>query len=435
MQTSFTAEQLRDPAVASSNQVLRSCVHCGFCTATCPTFLLLGDELDSPRGRIYLIKDMLEAARPATEPVVRHVDRCLSCLSCMTTCPSGVHYMHLVDHARTYIEATYRRPWHDRALRALLAAVLPHPGRFRLAMLGARLARPFAGLLPRHGAPFFRRLRAMLAMVPPGQVQPAALDGTRVHRAEGEHRFRVAVLAGCAQRVLDPSINNATIRLLTRLGCEVVLPAEAGCCGALTHHMGRHDQAMASARANIAAWSREIDGEGLDAIIVNASGCGTMLKDYGFMFRAEQQAEAAARIAALAMDISEALVRFGYAPTRTPAGLTVAYHSACGLQHGQSVTEAPVLLLRKAGFKVVQPAEGHLCCGSAGTYNLLQPDLAARLRARKLERLRATGPDVVAAGNIGCMTQLAGGGLAVAHTVELLDWMAGGPPPKALSVA
>ncbi len=426
MQTGFSLIQLRDPATAASNQVLRTCVHCGMCTATCPTFVLLGDELDSPRGRIYLIKDMLESGRPATGEVVLHIDRCLSCLSCMTTCPSGVHYMHLIDHARTYISQTYRRPWHERLLRALLTAVLPYPERFRRVLGAARLARPFALLLPRRGT-LFRRLRAMLEMAPASLPPAGALDGVGVHSAEGTRRFRVALLAGCAQRVLDPAINDATIRLLTRMGGEVVVAEGAGCCGALTHHMGGHDRAMASARANIAAWSREIDGAGLDAIVMNASGCGTMVKDYGFMFRDEPEAEAAARVSALALDVSEALVKFGYAPQRPPPGMTVAYHAACSLQHGQKVTDPPKLLLRKAGFRVVEPAEGHLCCGSAGTYNLLQPELAARLRTRKLENLLATRPDVVATGNIGCMAQLAGGGVPVVHTVALLDWMGGGP--------
>jgi len=428
MQTRFTAEQLRDPGIAVANKVLRSCVHCGFCTATCPTFVLLGDELDSPRGRIYLIKDMLEAGRPATESVVRHVDRCLSCLSCMTTCPSGVHFMHLVDHARIYIETTYRRPWQERALRALLAWVLPYPGRFRAAVMAAWLARPFAGLLPRRGL-LSRRLRAMLAMAPSRLPPAGTLDGVRIHRAKGARRFRVALLDGCAQRVLDPAINAATIRLLTRLGGEVVVPAGSGCCGALTHHLGRHEPALASVRANVAAWSREAAGEGLDGIVINTAGCGTMVKDYGFLMRGEPEAAAAAKVAALAMDITEALVKFGYVPSRPVPGLTVAYHAACGLQHGQRVTDAPRMLLRRAGFRVVEPAEGHLCCGSAGTYNLLQPDLAIALRQRKLENLHATRPDMVAAGNIGCMTQLAGHGLPVVHTVELLDWMAGGPRP------
>jgi glycolate oxidase iron-sulfur subunit len=434
VQTNFTAEQLRDPDTATANQVLRTCVHCGMCTATCPTFLLLGDELDSPRGRIYLIKDMLESGRPATEAVVRHVDRCLSCLSCMTTCPSGVNYMHLVDHARTYIERTYQRPWHERLLRSVLARVLPYPGRFRLALLGARLGRPFARAIP-GGGMLSRRLRAMLALAPAHLPSPSAVERPRVHPAEGERRGRVALLAGCAQQVLAPSINEATIRLLTRLGVEVVVAKGAGCCGALTHHMGKHDPAMASARANIAAWTAEADGAGLDAIVVNASGCGTTLKDYGFMFREEPEpwAEKAARVSALACDISQFLTRIGYAPTRAPQGLTVAYHSACSLQHGQQVTAEPKALLRRAGFTVVEPAEPHICCGSAGTYNLMQPEIAGRLRARKLENLRATRPDLISAGNIGCLTQLAGDGMPVLHTVELLDWMAGGPKPAALA--
>ena len=436
MQTNFSTQQLRDPDTAVANQILRTCVHCGFCTATCPTFVLLGDELDSPRGRIYLIKDMLESGRAATADVVTHVDRCLSCLSCMTTCPSGVNYMHLVDHARTYIEKTYRRPWHDRLLRGALAAVLPYPGRLRAAMRLAKLAKPLAGALPQQGV-VFKRLRAMLGLVPAALPPPSALAGARVHRAVGTRRARVALLAGCAQPALDPGINDATIRLLTRMGVEVVVAKGVGCCGALTHHMGRHDAAMADARAAIAAWSAEADGEGLDAIVVNPSGCGTTVKDYGFMFRAQPSPwrERAARVSALAVDISELLTRLGYAPTRPPPGLTVAYHAACSLQHGQKITVEPKALLRKAGFSVVEAAESHLCCGSAGTYNLMQPEIASRLRTRKLENIARTKPDLIAAGNIGCITQLAGGGTKVLHTVELLDWMAGGPAPTGVTAA
>jgi glycolate oxidase iron-sulfur subunit len=434
MQTSFTPDQLADPDTAASNQVLRTCVHCGMCTATCPTFVLLGDELDSPRGRIYLIKDMLESGRPATEEVVRHVDRCLSCLSCMTTCPSGVNYMHLVDHARHRIEQTYRRPWHDRALRAVLAAVLPRPALLRAALRAARLARPVARLIPGGSMPA-RRLRALFALAPAHLPPPDTVSRPQLHRAVGTRRSRVALLAGCAQTVLDPAINAATIRLLTRMGVEVVISRGAGCCGALTHHMGKQDQAMAAARANIAAWTAEADAGGLDAIIVNTSGCGTTVKDYGFMFRAEPEhwAEQAARVSALTLDVSEYLTRLGYQPTRPAPGLTVAYHAACSLQHGQRVTAEPKALLRAAGFTVVEPAEGHLCCGSAGTYNIMQPEIATRLRARKLENLLATAPDLVAAGNIGCITQLSGGALPVLHSIELLDWMAGGPEPAALA--
>jgi glycolate oxidase iron-sulfur subunit len=427
MQTNFTAEQLRDPDTASSNAVLRTCVHCGFCTATCPTFLLLGDELDSPRGRIYLIKDMLETGRPATEEVVRHVDRCLSCLSCMTTCPSGVNYMHLVDHARTYIEQTYRRPLPERLLRSLLGVLLPRPGLFRLALKGAGLARPLAGMIPGKSM-LARRMRAMLSLAP-AKVPPASpTERPRIYPAEGVRKARVALLTGCAQQVLMPRINEATVRLLTRLGVEVAVSPDAGCCGALNHHIGQHDRAMALARANIEAWTKEPD---LDAIIINASGCGTTVKDYGFMFRTEPEPlrTNAEKISALTVDITEFLSRFGYAPTRENPGLTVAYHSACSLQHGQRVTAEPKTLLARAGFRVVEPKEPHICCGSAGTYNLLQPEIAGQLRARKLGNLNATKPDLIAAGNIGCITQLSGDKVPVVHTVELLDWMAGGPKP------
>jgi glycolate oxidase iron-sulfur subunit len=431
MQTNFTAEQLRDPDTAEANTQLRTCVHCGFCTATCPTFLLLGDELDSPRGRIYLIKDMLESARPATEEVVRHVDRCLSCLSCMTTCPSGVNYMHLVDHARHYIENTYKRPWPERLLRAALAKTLPYPNRMRAALMGASLARPFAGAIPGQSM-LAKRLRAMLALAPRTIPGRSPLEGARAHAPEGPRKGRVALLAGCAQQVLDPEINDATIRLLTRMGIEVVVAKGAGCCGALTHHMGHHSAAMASAAANITAWTREHEAAGLDAIIINTSGCGTTVKDYAFMFRTTPLAEKAQKISALAMDITEYLAKSAYTPTRQPPGLTVAYHSACSLQHGQKITAQPKDLLKKAGFRVVEPAEPHLCCGSAGTYNMLQPDISAQLRARKLANLQATKPDLIAAGNIGCLTQLAGDTLPTIHTIQLLDWMAGGPAPENL---
>ena len=434
MQTSFTAEQLRDPQTASSNQVLRTCVHCGFCTATCPTFVLLGDELDSPRGRIYLIKDMLESGRPATEEVVRHVDRCLSCLACMTTCPSGVNYMHLVDHARRYIEETYKRPLQERVMRELLAALLPRPGLFRWAMQGAQLAKPFRVFLPKKSR-LGSRLNAMLELAPDRLPRYEAMQKPQVHRAVGERRGRVALLAGCAQQVLDPEINRATIRLLTRLGVEVVIAPGVGCCGALTHHMGQHDRAMNTARNVIAGWTREIEGEGLDAVVINTSGCGMTVKDYGFMFRTEPEPwrGRAEQVSALAMDITEYLAKLGCEPVREPPGLRVAYHSACSLQHGQRVLDAPKALLRRAGFEVVEPAEAHLCCGSAGTYNIVQPAIAGRLRERKLDNLRAQAPDLIAAGNIGCITQLSGGGVPVVHTVQLLDWMAGGPVPPALA--
>ncbi|MCV2871668.1 glycolate oxidase subunit GlcF [Defluviimonas sp. WL0050] len=426
MQTSFTEKQLQDPGIARANEILRSCVHCGFCTATCPTYQVLGDELDSPRGRIYLIKDMLENDRPADEKTVRHIDRCLSCLACMTTCPSGVHYMHLVDHARVHIEKTYRRPFMDRALRWVLARVIPNPRLFRLSLLGAKLARPFAGLLPD------ARLRAMLAMAPKRIPPVSRNDAPQVFPATGERRMRIALMTGCAQKALNTDINDATIRLLRRLGCEVVVAKGAGCCGALTHHMGREAEAHASAAANISAWMAEKNGAGLDAIVINTSGCGTTVKDYGHMFRTTALAADAAGVAALACDVTELLVRLGV-EGQAPEALKVAYHAACSLQHGQKVTSAPKALLKAVGFEVVEPADPHLCCGSAGTYNLLQPEISAELKARKVKTLEARKPDLIAAGNIGCMMQIGSGtDLPIVHTVELIDWATGGPRPVAL---
>jgi glycolate oxidase iron-sulfur subunit len=435
MQTNFSLAQLADPDVKASEQILRACVHCGFCTATCPTYVLLGDELDSPRGRIYLIKQMLESGRPADARTVKHIDRCLSCLSCMTTCPSGVHYQHLVDHGRKYIEETWRRPLADRLVRWWLAAVVPNPRRFRASLAAARLVRPFAGLLPR--SLFGGRLHAMLDMAPAAVPVPSPVDTPQVYPAEGSRRGRVALLSGCAQTVLAPQINEATVRLLTRLGVEVVVASGAGCCGALVHHLGKADESHAQARANIDAWLTEADGTGLDAIIINASGCGTQVKDYGFMFREDAAyADKAARISGLARDVTEYLVELG-APIAWSIGtatMRVTYHSACSMQHGQKITRQPRELLKVAGFAVAEPSEGHLCCGSAGTYNLLQQGLADRLRARKAANIAATHPDIVATGNIGCMTQLQGAlDVPVVHTVELLDWASGGPKPAALA--
>ena len=427
MQTNFTLAQLADPDVAESEKILRVCVHCGFCTATCPTYVLLGDELDSPRGRIYQIKDMLENDRPATATVVKHIDRCLSCLSCMTTCPSGVHYQHLVDHARHHIEKTYRRSFADRALRAVLARVLPYPGRFRAALALAWFARPLARFAP-------GRIGAMLRLAPASIPPRSPLEGARTHAAVGPRRKRVALLAGCAQQALDPAINAATIRLLTRHGVEVVVARGAGCCGALVHHMGRAEEGHAAARANVAAWTAEIEGEGLDAVVVNASGCGTSVKDYGFMLRNEPAwAESAARVSAMTRDVVELMLELGLADPNPPEPLRVAYHSACSMQHGQGLKDEPKALLEDAGFRVSTPAEAHLCCGSAGVYNIMQPEIAGRLRTRKAGNLDKLGADVVAAGNIGCIAQLRGAVAApVVHTVELLDWATGGPKPAAL---
>ncbi|PDT85602.1 glycolate oxidase subunit GlcF [Sinorhizobium sp. BJ1] len=431
MQTNFSPEQLADPHVAESEKILRKCVHCGFCTATCPTYVLLGDELDSPRGRIYLIKDMLENGRAADTETVTHIDRCLSCLSCMTTCPSGVDYMHLVDHARIHIEETYKRPLKDRFARAVIAATLPYPSRFRLALRAARLARPLAGLLKCISS--LKTFGVMLDLAP--RAVPAASDGARpaVYAAKGTPRGRVALLAGCAQPVLRPEINEATIRLLTGQGVEVVVSAGEGCCGALVHHMGREEQALASARHNVDIWLKVAEEDGLDAIVITASGCGTTIKDYGHMLRLDPAyAEKAAKVSALAKDVTEYLAGLDL-PERGARGLTVAYHSACSMQHGQKITLAPKQLLKRAGFAVREPAEGHLCCGSAGTYNILQPEISAKLKARKVRNIEATKPNVIATGNIGCITQIASGtNIPILHTVELLDWAYGGPKPAGL---
>jgi glycolate oxidase iron-sulfur subunit len=425
MQTNFAPEALTDPRMARSNEVLRTCVHCGFCTATCPTYQVLGDELDSPRGRIYLIKDMLEKGRPADAKTVLHIDRCLSCLACMTTCPSGVHYMHLVDHAREYIEETYTRPLPERMLRLMLAQVLPYPMRFRLALLGARIAKPFARLMP-------GRLRGMVAFAPSSLPPPSRLDDPQVFPAEGPRRMRVALMTGCAQRVLNTDINAATIRLLTRHGCEVVIAEGAGCCGALTHHMGKTKSSHGFAARNIAAWMREKREAGLDAVVINTSGCGTTVKDYGHMFRSEALAGDAAAVSAMTRDISEIMVELGLKDPE-PKGLRVAYHAACSLQHGQQIKTHPKTLLKAAGFEVVEPRDAHLCCGSAGTYNLMQPVISAELKARKVATLEEKAPQVVAAGNIGCMMQIGSGtAVPVVHTAELLDWATGGPKPRAL---
>ena len=432
MKTEFSLAQLADPRIAEADKILRACVHCGFCTATCPTYVLLGDERDSPRGRIYLIKDMLEKSQPATAQVVPHIDRCLSCLSCMTTCPSGVNYMHLVDQARIHVEKTYRRPVLDRLNRMLLAAILPHRGRFRLALAAASLARPLAPLLDKV-AP----LKPMAAMLRLARRPKARTPGEEpgVRPALGPRRARVALLAGCAQPALNPDIDAAAIRLLTRLGVEVVRVKGEGCCGALVHHMGREHQAHDLAKANIDAWIAQMDGDGLDAILVTTSGCGTSLKDYGHMLRLDSDyALKAARVSAIALDITEFLARLDPPRIEVPAPLRVAYHAACSLQHGQKVKGPPVALLKGAGFTVVEPAESHLCCGSAGTYNMLQSELATQLRDRKVGNLERLRPDVIAAGNIGCMTQI--GSLSqvpVVHTVELLDWAHGGPRPAALA--
>ena len=428
MQTHFTLAQLKsDPGIAEANAILRSCVHCGFCLSACPTYTLLGDERDSPRGRIYLVKSMLESGAKPERDVTQHFDRCLSCLSCMSACPSGVDYMHLIDGARTRVEKEIKRPTLERAQRALLSWLLPRPGLFRLALMAAQPARPLARLIP-------GRLGAMLRLAS-APAAPSPLDRPQTFPVKGAMRKRVALLTGCVQKVVAPSINEATVRLLTRLGCEVVIVEGLGCCGALDHHMGRSEAAHGHAARAVKAIMAAHRARPLDAVVVNASGCGTTLKDYGHMFKHEPALAAdAATVAGLARDVSEVVRDLNLRPSRALGRHKVAYHAACSLQHGQKITELPKQLLIQAGFAVVDVPEGLLCCGSAGTYNLTQPALARQLGERKAANIARVAPAMVAAGNVGCMVQIKGfSDVPVVHTVELLDWATGGPAPAAIA--
>ncbi len=434
MQTLFSPEALADPHMRELEGIFRSCVHCGLCTATCPTYVTRGDERDSPRGRIYLMKELFESGRKMTAEDVWPIDHCLSCLACVTTCPSGVDYRRLVDAARVRIEKTYRRPFADRLLRAILVRLLPSKRGFRtalrLASLG-RVLRPIVARLPGLGS----RLEAMLALAPRTIPARPPREGAGVFAPGGQAGAprRMALLGGCAQSVLAPGINAATIRLLNRAGIEVVVPRREGCCGSLAHHMGAEKRSLNQARAIIDGWMREIARGGLEAIVVTASGCGATIKDYGYMLRDDPAyAEKARIVAALAKDISEVLggLALDFAP---PRPLVVAYHAACSLQHAQKIVDPPRALLRRAGFDARSIPEAHLCCGSAGTYNILQPEIANALRDRKVANIARVRPDVIATGNIGCIAPIASGtSTPVVQVVELLDWASGGPAPRAL---
>ncbi len=431
MQTNFKPESLANPRTAEVESILRRCVHCGLCTATCSTYVMLGDERDSPRGRIYLMKDMFERDAPASPEVQHHVDRCLSCLSCMTTCPSGVDYMHLVDHARAHIEETGQRSLPDRVIRWVLSQIIPYPDRFRRAIALVPLGRPFRPFFERLGLP---QVAAMLDLAPKGRLREPKYEGPGTASATDEPRKRVIMLAGCAQQVLRPEINDATIRLLARRGVDVEVVAGAGCCGALVHHMGKEAQAVTQAKANVDAWVKAMSKAPVDAIIVNASGCGTMLKDYGHLLREHPgHARRAAEISALSKDVTEFLAAYDLGAPKRWSSLRVAYHSACSMQHGQRITDEPRSLLRKAGFTVLEIPEGHICCGSAGVYNILQSEISGNLRRRKVDNIESVRPDIIATGNLGCITQLQlGTPIPVVHTIELLDWACGGPIPKGL---
>jgi glycolate oxidase iron-sulfur subunit len=434
LQTNFSAEALADPHTRELEGILRSCVHCGLCTATCPTYVTQGDERDSPRGRIYLMKDLLETGRNITAEDVWPIDHCLSCLSCMTTCPSGVDYRRLVDQARVQIHETYRRPIADRLMRAVLVRLIASRWGFRAALRLAAAGR-FLGPAMRRLTGIGPKLEAMLALAPKAVPAPGPAERPGVHMAQaGGPRRRMALLGGCAEAVLAPQVSAATIRLLNRAGVEVVVPNGEGCCGSLAHHMGVEERALAQARADIDAWTREIEGEGLEAIVVTASGCGATIKDYGYMLRDDPAyAKKAARVAALARDVSEVAGALDL-EFKAPRSVAVAYHAACSLQHAQKIVDAPRTLLKRAGFDVRPIPEAHLCCGSAGTYNILQPEIAKALRDRKVANIARVKPDVIAAGNIGCLTQIGSAtATPVVHTVELLDWASGGPAPAGLA--
>jgi glycolate oxidase iron-sulfur subunit len=429
MQTNFNEVQLADPTIARADEILRRCVHCGLCTATCPTYVLTGDERDSPRGRIYFMKQMFEE-REVTPSMTYHIDRCLSCFSCMTTCPSGVDYMHLVDLARVRIEAKGRRTPRQRTLRWLVSKILPNPRLFRVALRLGWFARPFRGLVARLG---LERPAAALDLIPP-RLLKAQLTRPKSVLGKDPKAKRVALMLGCVQEVLTPSISRAAIRMLRRHGVDVVVVKDETCCGALVHSMGKDEEARGYARRNIDAWTAVIREKPLDAIVVTTSGCGTLVKDYGnLLARDRGYAERAAYVSGLARDITEFIEEIGLMPPVLWTGLRIAYHGACSLQHGQKLDQLPLTLLEQAGYKILQVPEGHLCCGSAGTYNLLEPELAGQLRERKLANIAKVEPDVIVTANIGCMVQLQGGTKApFVHTIEMLDWATGGPPPEAL---
>ena len=427
MRTGFTEAQLKDRGTADAAAAIRSCVHCGMCNATCPTYQVTGDERDGPRGRIQIMQAMLEKGGAPSEVQVRHVDRCLSCLSCRTTCPSSVDYMRLVDQARAHIAAHHTRPRDERLFRAFLARVLPYPRRFRFAMRLAPLSKLVSRFLPEP----FRRMAALNPETPPQGTAPVP----GIYPAEGARKMRVAFHRGCVQQVLAPEIDHAAIRLLNRLGAEVIVPAGSGCCGALNHHLGLDASARRFARANIAAWWKVHESGGVDRIVSTASGCGSQVKDYthllasdaGYVFRTK-------KLVPLVRDVAELAAELGYRG-QAPVPMKIAVQSACSMQHGQRLGGVAERLLTEAGFELTPVKDAHLCCGSAGHYSLLQPEMSETLRDRKLASLTAGAPAAIASTNIGCMEHLARASQTpIVHNVELLDWASGGPRPQSLAL-
>lgn len=409
MQTRFSAAFLETPAGQEADAILRKCVHCGFCTATCPTYQLLGDELDGPRGRIYLIKEMLEGAEPSRATQL-HLDRCLTCRACETTCPSGVRYGRLLDIGRHHIERVVPRTLRERLFRRALLTIVPDRKRFAAALAVGRLLR---GLLP-------ASLQRAVPVAHPAGTWPGA-----------RHPRRMLVLTGCVQSAAAPDINAAAARVLDRLGISLVAVTD-GCCGALAHHLSEEDRSREQMRRNIDAWWPEVE-RGAEALVVTASGCGAMIHDYGALLRDDPEyACKAARISALARDVSQVVAqelaqpspRAGRVPGPLPdplPPLRVAFHSPCTLQHGLQLRGIVEPLLQRAGCTLTPVADGHLCCGSAGSYSLLQPAISRRLKTQKLAALEAGTPEVIATANIGCLMHLASGtDLPVRHWIELL---------------
>ena len=430
METNFSENQLKDKDNKSSEKILRKCVHCGFCNATCPTYGLLGNELDGPRGRIYLIKDMIENNKPANEKIVKHIDRCLSCYSCMTTCPSGVNYMHLIDHGRKHIEKTYTRPFRERLIRNFLSFVLPNPFNFKFISILILLVKPIKFFFP-------QKIKKMITLMP-SKLPKKTLPQLELYRAQNKKKpvARVALLTGCVQKVISPQINEATIRLLNRHNIEVIVPKSINCCGSLNHHMGKTKIAEETFKNNITIWYDEYIKNGLDAIISNTSGCGTTLKDYGFIFNTNKDfKKKAKKISELTKDITEYLnqnVKLNFIKNLKKT-YKIAYHSACSMQHGQKIHREPINLIKKTGNEVLEIPDGHICCGSAGTYNLLQNDIAEKLLENKLLNIKKIKPQIISTGNIGCITQIASGtNIPILHTVEIIDWYTGGPKPHIL---
>ena len=400
MQTQILQSLLDTDMGQEADRILRSCVHCGFCTATCPTYQELGDELDGPRGRIYQIKNVLEGVEP-TRQVQQHLDRCLTCLNCTTTCPSGVEYNHLVDIGREYVEARVTRPFPEKLLRWALRKILPYPARFKPLLRIGQLTRPLVPAMLREKIP---------------------LAGTHQAAHSSRHDRKIILPSGCVQSILTPATDAAAIRVLNALGIETIQPPHDGCCGAVSQHLGASDEAKNFMRQNIDSWWGAIES-GAEAILVTASGCGLMVKDYGYHLRDDPDySQKAARVSSLCRDLSEILSADDLVKLESNAPKRISFHAPCTLQHGQKLSGKTEALLTAAGFSLTPVRDAHSCCGSAGTYSILQADLSKRLRTKKLAALQQQDPELIATANVGCQTHLQSASeLPIVHWIELFD--------------